>query len=437
VSRIARTASQVLLLLLTGTCAMSAELDAARFREQVQRSAARVVKPVVIARHADVVLRPDVTVATENPATPSVAAPPIPDAGAVAVEPDRAIVAPSLKRGELLFVNLSADAEQVARKLLQKQIASIAPANAATVQTISGVARQLSSTGEEVQIKPFALVGRALHYVHAERRFTGSVAVGATDISGSQGTKDLSVPVLFEELGSEQRVTLSRTSPPFERFIVSTAAAGEPVTLSIASSVSQEGMSITVPVEPTLLIDVDNTELRGMGLQLARLTVRAVGGTAAPEGKSVSVSAPGAFLTNDEVKFDANGVARAELRTDRTGQILVSATSTGYVAGVLDPIEVRWPWQTFVWSLGGGVLGGFLRQGPKIRSGAKGARIALSLVLAAATGTLVFVLYVLGVKLLPVTFGVQTGDLFAFAASALGGWLGSGILPSVAAPKRA
>jgi hypothetical protein len=58
------------------------------------------------------------------------------------------------------------------------------------------------------------------------------------------------------------------------------------------------------------------------------------------------------------------------------------------------------------------------------------AAFLVALLISVLLGVLVFALYVLGVNVLPVKFGVQVGDLLAFAAAALAGWLGTSVLPA-------
>jgi hypothetical protein len=416
---------------MTGTVALNAAEPAPRsaleLRREIHRATAVPINPMILRAGQHVVV-------------PAPAAQPAEEAlpGAVSLPaPELAVVAPRLLKGQLFHVRLPAGQEAMTRQLLNEQLASISSTAATTLQTVDGVFRQLTSDNVEVQIKPFALVGQPLRYVPPERRFVGTVAVGAADVGDSGVPRTLSVPVVFENLATGKQVTLDRTSPPLGRFEVSSAASGEPVVLNILSNLSREGMGITVPVEPTLLVETDNRDLRGWGLQTTQVTVRAVGGAAIPEKRPVSLSAAGAFLMNSAPTFDKHGVAHAELRSDRNGQITVSATATGYVSGASDPLHVTWPWQTLLFALVGGLIGGFIRLGPQIRRGMNGLRFVVGLIIAVLTGLLIFVLYVLGVKLLPVAFAVEVGDLFALAAAALGGWLGSGVLPGLKASSKA
>jgi len=343
-------------------------------------------------------------------------------------------VQPSLLRGRLYFVKLPAVQEAAAHTLVAEQVAAIAPAEVASVQTFTGVVRQITDNNVEVQLKPYVLIGQILKYMSATKTFTGSVAVGVADLLDAEGNASLSAPLKFQAIDSKELKTLDHLSPPYEYFDVSTDSLGKSVTLRIASNFSHDGVSVTVPVEPTLIVEVDTNNIRALGLQPARITVRAVGDTP-PLGFSASLSAPNAFLDNNAPIFDGRGVAYAELRGDNPGEITVSASATGYVAGQYSPIHVFWPWQTLLLTMLGGLVGGFIRLGPHIRSGMNGSRFVIALSIAMLIGLVVFVLYPLGVNLLPVKFTVQVGDLFAFGAAALGGWMGSGVLPQLTPAK--
>jgi len=419
----------------------------AGLQDQVRRSEVVVMDPAVIAA-TQVFVEPEPTAETQPvPAEGMAGALPEPTAAATTADggagpadrpelgsPAPVTALPSLQRGTLYFAKLPAVEEAAAHSLVAEQVAAIAPAEAVSVQTFTGVVRQVTDDNVEVQLKPYVLIGQILKYVSATKTFDGSVAVGVANLLDTADGATLSAPLKFQAIDSRQLKTLDHLSPPFEYFDVSTNALGKSVTLRIASNFSHDGVAVTVPVEPTLIVDVDNDNIRGLGLQPVLITVTAVGDTP-PLGFSASLSAPNAFLDDPAPKFDGRGVAYTKLRGDNPGEITVTASATGYVAGQHPPIHVFWPWQTLLLTMLGGLVGGFIRLGPRIRSGMNVSRFVVALSIAMLIGLLVFILYPLGVKLLPVTFGVQVGDLFAFGAAALGGWLGSGVLPQVAPAK--
>lgn len=409
-------------------------------RRQIERAPAVRVDPRILATRPEPTAPPPAPAPTVAPAAPPVAAPaesppaPPEPTPAVPAPESAAIPPPGLTRGELYYVPLDAQLEAESKALVLERIASIQPTSSTNPQTFEGVVRQVAANDLELQLKPFVLVGRPLTYNKATRTFQGSVVVGVADVTGATTQVRLSAPLRFEDVASAQQVTLEELSPPFGRFDVSTQATGQPVTMRIASNFSREGVEITVPVSPTLFVEVDNDRLRGLGMQHTRVTVRAVG--PAISKVEVSLAAPGAFLSQDRVQLDSQGLGHAELRSDNSGTVTLRATATGYVAADL-PISVEWPWQTLASTCLGGLIGGFLRLAPGIRRGMKGSRFAVGLAVSTLMGLVIFALHVLGVKLLPVDFGFQGGDLFAFASGALAGWLGTALLPAQPATRAA
>jgi hypothetical protein len=443
-----------LIVLATGPAtAHSQAVDAAARRalqEQVLKSRASVMNPAKIAAAREFTLpeaqplpgeQGELTVSPADSTVPDLespgfTAPPVEDAAVsgaaisdATISDTNVLPVKTLVRGQLYHVNLPPQEEAQAQALVIEQVTTTSAFTADEVKSFNGVVRQVTEDDVEVSLKPYVLVGQRLRFMPELHRFVGSVAVGVVDLFNSGGNEVLSAPLKFQAIESQELKTLDHLSPPFEYFAVSTAASGEPVTLRIASNFSHEGVAVTVPVEPTLIVEIDNPELRGLGLQRTNVKIRAVGGIVAPQGE-VSLEAPGAFLDEAPAVFDEHGIAHSGLRSDSAGVVTLTASATGYVPGEKS-VTVKWPWLTLIITCIGGFVGGFIRLGPKIRRGINVLRFVIGLVIAVLTGLLVFALYVVGVKVLPVSFSVEVGDLFAFAAAALGGWLGSGVLPGL------
>lgn len=431
----------------------SAQVTSAAKKRELQRhiedSRAVIVNPTVIQRSREVlldateahgaVLVPELDEAATTPIlTPDAIAPsaaaaadPAPTSAATSAD---AVVVPTLTPGQLAYVQLAPSQERAAQRLLGEKVASADPANLESLQSFQGAIRQLAADDQEMQLKSYVLVGQPLQYVAESGQFVGTILIGVADLFGEGAPRVLTVPLQFEVLESAladpQRVALKETSPPYERIRVTSRVIGQPVTIRIASNFSREGVSVSVPVEPTLLVSVDGGNLRGFGMQTARVTVNAIGAADSPRGM-VQLSAPGAFLPDTSPPmFDEFGVATATLRTDNTGPVTVTALVAGYAPGS-KTINVIWPWPTLLATSIGGFIGGFIRLAGRIRKGMNVAQFALGLLVSIFIGAVVFALYVVGVKLLPVTFSVEIGDIFAFAAAALAGWLGTGVLPKI------
>jgi len=411
-------------------------------QQQITRSRAEVVDPAVIQRAAETVppsappsAPADAPAAAASPATVT----PQPQ---LSVTTLTASAFPSAIRrvnpGELLYVPLDERTESAAETLLKEQVAASESHSHATLTSFGGAVRQLSADNQEVQLKSYVLVGQPLQYDRHAEQFIGTVLVGVADLfGGSGGPRSLTVPMQFEVLESAlvnpQRVALEATSPPYQSIRVTSRVLGEPVVLRVASNFSREGVTVTIPVEPTLIVNVDGNRLRAFGMQTTRLSVRAVGAGSAPQG-AVTLRAPGAFLEHPEpLTFDASGTAHATLRTDSPGEVTVSAFAAGYAPGSSLPVLVIWPWPTLAATGIGGLVGGFVRLAGRIRRGMNLGQFILGLIVSILVGMIVFALYVVGVKVLPVSFSVEVGDIFAFAAAALAGWFGVAVLPKLPA----
>jgi hypothetical protein len=332
------------------------------------------------------------------------------------------------RAGELVIVPLDANMERETRQAITDKIgASNTPQ--ISLQAFGGAIRQLAGDGTGVTLKSYVLAGQPLRFEPETQQFVGTILIGVADLA-SDASRTLTTPLLFQVVESglvaPPSVELRETSPPYKEIAVSSPVLGT-ITLRVVSNFSREGVAVPIPIEPTLIVAVDGGNLRAFGMQSTGITVTAVGGEA-PVGRSVTFSAPGAFLEKVDTRFDEHGVARGVVRTDQPGMIVVQAASPGYASGERT-IAVVLPWVTLAFASVGGLVGGFIRLGPKIKRGMNVVGFLVGMAISVLLGVLVFALYVLGVNVLPVTFGVQVGDLLAFAAAALAGWLGTSVLP--------
>jgi hypothetical protein len=440
--------------LLAAALTDHANAQAGRFSDRVKATPAAEVQPT-IDRASEVVRDTNVLRDTNVVVPPAPAA--IDDAPAPA-DDVRAraavIVAPQivrrLDRGQTLYVReLPSDVEQQAKDIVEQQVADAEPQEAtveATVQSFEGIVRQRPmdpvDDDDELQLKPYVLVGQPLQYQKNIARFVGTIHVGVADLSSEGRSRVLASPLDFQVLetavAEPERFVISATSPPYQRVAITSEVTGAIARLRVASNFDLAGMVVEVPVEPTLLVSIDGDDLRAFGIQTARVTVTAVGGTAAPRGSPIlSVSGEAsAFLEDDAPMFDAAGRARTTLRTDGVGEVVVKAEYPSYAPGE-DGATVIWPLFTLGAASLGGLVGGVLRLAPRVPNRISALKLAIGLVTAVLLGVVVFALYVVGVKVLPVDFGVQTGDIFAFACAALAGWLGTGVLPQLPAKEPA
>ena len=345
----------------------------------------------------------------------------------------RVVPTEQLRPGQLLFVPLNLQVETQARQVLEEQIAATEGQSTAEVQTFEGAWRQLSAEGVEMQVKPYVIVGQPLQYRQDSGEFVGTIRVGVADLLGGGVSRALSAPMSFEvletALAAPAMFEIAQTSPPSREVTITSTVVGT-TRLRVKSTHSPDTLEVEVPLEPTLMVSIDADNLRAFGMQTARITVTAVGDSV-PGGRRVTLSAPGAFLTEDTPPtFDEFGTAYATLRTDAARTIVVSASVPGFAAGS-DSVDVIVPVFTIGAVTLGGVLGGFLRLGPRIRRRMNVTQFIVGMIISIGVGVLVFALYAAGAKVLPVDFSVAVGDTLAFAIAGLAAWFGTRALPKL------
>ena len=345
----------------------------------------------------------------------------------------RVVPTEQLRPGQLLFVPLDLEVEAQVLQALEEQIFATEGQAATDVQTFEGAWRQLSADGAEMQLKPYAIPGQPLQYKADSKTFIGTIRVGVADLSGGGVSRALTAPMSFEvletALAAPSMFEIAQTSPPSKEVTITSTVVGT-TRLRITSTFSPETLDVEVPMEPTLIVSIDADNLRAFGMQTARITVTAIGDSG-PEGRRVTLSAPGAFLTEGTPPtLDESGTAYATLRTDAAGRIVVTASVPGYATGSAS-VHVVVPLFTIAAVTLGGLLGGFLRLGPRIRKRMNVTQFIVGMIISIGVGVLVFALYATGVKVLPVDFSVVVGDTLAFAIAGLAAWLGTKVLPKL------
>jgi hypothetical protein len=375
----------------------------------------QVLRRAIETRPAQVLIDRPITAKPPSSATPSAPSTP---------------AAPVLKAGTLYKVQLPREEErQVDAVVMQR----VRPSVDATVVPLAGVVRQLTQEGREVQLKPFVLAGQPLTWREKAGLFEGSLRVGVADIFDQAQGKRLSAPLTFQVLeghmAQPDTVTLAATSPPYQTIVVRAASPERAVTVRVASPFDPQGSPVELPVQPTLLLRAERPEIQGYGLETTVVHITAFG-LANPGGRLVQLAAaPSAYLEASQVRLEADGTARAVLRSDGTGLVTVSAASAGLAAF---PATVRFvpPVRTLAAAVIGGLLGGLVRLLPQARR-RRGSQLALGLAVAVLTGLLVFLLYAVGVNVLPVTLQVTVGTVAVLVVAALGAWFGTALLKNL------
>lgn len=352
--------------------------------------------------------------------------------GPATTSPSPAAVAevlPALESGKLYHVDLIAADETIIAKQLASQPAIQVQGNA--LVTLPGAFRQLAADGSELQLKPFVIPQR-LAFSSASGMFEGLIKVGVHEIGSPATRKILSAPISFEVLGSNaepEELLVKHSGFPLGKIKVSASQVADRLTVMVASPFNPGGMPVDLELAPAFSLSITKA-FDGLGLEAATIKVAATG-LANAKGRIVQLTADGpARLTKEELQLDENGRASTTLRSVGVGPTTITAELTGFPparAGTTASLPVM----TIGAIILGGIAGGLIRLLQGLKRGNE-RRFWLDLLVAILVGIVVFLLYALGVNLIPFRFAVEIGAAFVFVVSALGAFYG----PRLLEPKR-
>lgn len=337
-------------------------------------------------------------------------------------------VVPSLEKGKLYHVDLTAADETTVAKQLAAQ--PTIQAQGSTLVPLPGAYRLLASDGVELTLKPF-VIAQKLAFNQSMGMFVTTIAVGVHEISGPAPPKSLSAPISFQVLNADaatpEELLVSHSGAPLGKIKVAVAQAVGGPTVTVASPFDPEGVPVPLSLAPTFSLSVTKS-FDGLGLEAAPITVLATG-LAKAEGQIVQLTVDGPARPDaDELQLNKDGRASTKLRSVGVGGITVHAQLEGF-----PPIQTgtmaALPLLTIASSILGGIVGGLIRLLPGLQRNTT-RRFWLGLVVAVLVAIIVFGLYAVGVNVLPFQPTVQQGAVVVFVISGMGAFLGSGILGS-------
>jgi hypothetical protein len=412
-----RTALAVILI-----CATS---GSAQISNRISRpSVAFAARPVDAASHAS-------SITLENQLSH------IPDAAVVARVPAAGAAnspaganseAAAQPRLEYARTNLALDL-QAARALAgQSQIQQVIGTQG-TVLAFPGIVRQVDESGDQVQLKMIALVGKKLAYDATHNSFVGSIWLGVNEIVGGRPPRQLVTPVDFEILDADNaqpaEVHVTRTGAPYQEVQLQLSAA-EGAKVNITSNLAPDPFDLPLPLKPALLVRASDDPIDGLGLGSSVITVTAIGLNNAKGRPVVFQKVGGGSIKPQQGQLDENGMASTELRSDGlNGGAQVIAVLPG-LSQVSTNVGFRPPYGAIFASLIGALFGAAIRVGT---SKLRGGHAALAILVSVLVGVVVFALFAVGVNVLPIKPTVTQGAAVVFAISALGAFLGASVLP--------
>jgi len=369
----------------------------------------------------NVQILPDGTVVASTPAPTSSPAP-----GATPVPPGPAPAGPPLRTmqfRDLRYVPLEAREEAEAQAAVVAQVQRQAPGS---ISFLDGAFQALSAENTQLTLKAIALGGPPLRYNQALQRFEGTIRVGVMDIGGRRAPQ-LSEEILLQVIGvdaSPETVSLKSTAPPFQSVAIASASAESTVDLQVFSPLSNEGVKLTLPLQPALFVDISPRNIEGWGLEKAVVRV-STRGLAAGSRRPVQLKWSQGVVEPGSLELDENGVATAAIHSTSTGESTVTAYGAGFSADD-DKVTFDFPTNSLLAVLLGGLVGGALRAGAPSRSAWP--RYFLKVGAGILVGAVVFALFALGINVTGFPIPAQAGEVVVFTVVALGAFGGTRLL---------
>ena len=169
------------------------------------------------------------------------------------------------------------------------------------------------------------------------------------------------------------------------------------IDLSLIAAGTSERATVRLPVmRPYLELLPGRSQIQGLGLETATISVRAVG-LPNPAGRLVTVTSDFASVSPMEVLLNDQGVGTTTIRSVSFGEAAINATSPPLSAAKA-PIRFSWPIAFFVASILGGISGAALA---RIQSAGRKKKLQTVLIRGVLTGIIMVALYAIGVTFCP------------------------------------
>jgi hypothetical protein len=289
--------------------------------------------------------------------------------------------------------------------------------------------RAVTATSAPVSVQAVVMVLTGLHYQESTRRFTASIAVGLRDtdrpanrsslgsslklVIGAPGADEVTPKeVEIRKLGDPQMVEISAVAPA-SPFIVA------------AKTLLDAGDQIEIPVEATpVIVRAARAEIDCCGLNATTLLIE-VPGPQVPGSHSISLSTDLGEIDPKVVQLDAQGRARAELRS--VGQGIANITARGAPFGDgKTTVRFRYPLGFALATLAGGLAGWLVKKKARDLS-------PRSCAVSIGSATILGIAYAIGIRWMPWTPGAAAGEALSFFVAAMGAYTGLKVLTQHAA----
>lgn len=353
---------------------------------------------------------------------------PVPNAAMVVTGRDGAIreVSPNTKSITV------APGEYVFAKTAEKSTEVSAPAGTGTALQLPVTLATVGATGAQIALGIVVRTGGGLMPRVDAPQYEGRIYVGLVNTLDPLTAIALPAPVQVTLAGPVDSITPDQ--PRFEAtntFVPVTVIARDPrnpVELRVSTGVDIDETVVPVAVfSASVSVVMSVPSIAGFGFETADVTVQA-NGIPNLVGMPVTLflqGGGGSFLPASQLSLDASGRAIGKLRSSGLSPNVVVAAALGNGATAqAAPIQYVGPFAWLAFAVGGGVMGGVLKQ----LTGKRRAWLAATVV-SVVLGFLAAGLYMLGVSTIPMVPAGTGGQLVVTVVAALSAIGGVGLLP--------
>jgi hypothetical protein len=341
-----------------------------------------------------------------------------PDGGVREIRPEATSIA--LKPGEYAVAKTAERVTEVK-----------APAGSGTGYQLPVTLTTVGTTGTPIVLGVIVRTGNGLMPRTDASKFDGRIYVGLINTLDPVTTIKLPAPVQVILAGPVESITPDQynfdETNTFKPVDVIARNPTDPVQLRVST-----GVAISETVVPLAVFNASVTviagapSLAGFGFETVDLTVQAKG-LPKLEGMPVTLflQGGGGSFTPENLALDATGRANAKLRSSGVSpNVVVAATLGSGATAQATPIQYVWPVAWLAFAVGGGIIGGVVKQ----LTGERRAWLA-TIVVSVLLGFLAAGLYTVGVSTVPSIPAGVGGQLVVALIAALTSIGGVSLLP--------
>src|SRR5882724_2489697 len=296
---------------------------------------------------------------------------------------------------------------------------------------ISGV----DDAGRALDFKLVVDIDRGgMTFVPGAQRFEGRLYVGIIDSHDPTVSRSLPQPISIQVTGQVDQIDpailqVANSNLPFQSVQLVAIMPPDKVDISFRCSFSQEPTETALTVlRPKLSVTPSPSQIDGLGLQSATITVRAEG-FANPGGAIVTLAADRGGLDSTQVKLDSSGTGGTSIRSIGMGKSTITA-SLPPANPVPTTVTFQTPWVFLFCAVCGGIVGSLIRIFGAGEQAKKSRRKSLVALLAGAMiGLLVAAAYAVGVNLTAIRPTATVGQALVFVIAGVGAYVGKIFIP--------